>query len=95
MGHNMKTLFYIEITDTFGGDANYSWVTRHAIYAKSERGAIWKLSRNSGMNWHCVSDYGDSGKRYDSKSGATCAFVEWFDTERFSDYRFSTDERAS
>lgn len=90
----MKTLFYIEITDTFGGEANYSWVTRHAIYAKSERGAIWKLSRNSGMNWHCVSDYGDM-KRYDSKSGATCAFVEWFDADRHSDYRFETDERAA
>lgn len=93
MGHNMKTLFYIEITDTFGGDANYSWVTRHAIYAKSERGAMCKIARNSGLNWR--KNYGGEVTRYDSKSGATCAFVEWFDTERFSDYRFSTDERAT
>jgi len=28
-----KTLYFIEITDTFGGEANYSWVTRHVIKA--------------------------------------------------------------
>ena len=48
----MKNLYHVEITDTFGGEANYSWVTRHVIRAKSPRGAINALSRRSGMNWH-------------------------------------------
>ena len=71
-------LYYIEVTDTFGGEANYSWVTRHIIKAKSMRGAVQRFSRMSGMSWHCVYDLGDS-KRYDSKSGATCYFIEEID----------------
>lgn len=49
--------YFIEITDTFSGEANYSWVTRHK-----------------------VNDYGDT-TRYNSKSGATCAFVEPWEDE--------------
>ena len=85
----MKNLYHVEITDTFGGEANYSWVTRHVIRAKSPRGAINALSRRSGMNWHGVG-YG----RYDSKSGATCAFVTNYDADYHADQRFDTDDRA-
>lgn len=84
-----KTLFFIEITDTFGGEANYSWVTRHVIKAQSQRGAINALSRRSGMNWHGV-----GCDRYDSASGATCAFIWEYDAERHADLRFDTDDRA-
>ena len=73
-----KQFFYAEITDTFGGEANYSWVTRHKISASTMRGAVNKLSRESGMNWRCVGDYGDK-RRYDSQSGATCFFIEAWD----------------
>lgn len=84
----MKTLFFIEITDTFGGEANYSWVTRHVIRAKSERGAICALSRRSGINWRF------DGNRYNSKSGATCAFIDIYDIEQHGAYRFETDDRG-
>lgn len=67
--------YKIEITDTYSGEANYSWVTRHEITAKSVLGAVQKLSRLSGLKWHKTDDYGDV-VRFDSKSGATCAFVE-------------------
>ena len=82
----MKTLFFIEITDTFGGEANYSWVTRHVIRAKSERGAICALSRRSGINWRF------DGNRYNSKSGAACAFIDIYDIEQHGAYRFETDD---
>ena len=72
--------FKIEITDTFGGEANYSWVTRHDIVAKSMRGAIQKLARLTGMHWHKVDDYSDL-RRYDSRSGAVCAFIEYSEGE--------------
>ena len=69
--------YFIEVTDTFGGEANYSWVTRHKVRASTPRGAMVRLGRAAGMAWHIVGDYGDM-VRYDSKSGATCAFVqEW------------------
>ena len=75
------THFFIEITDTFGGEANYSWVTRHKVRASSMRGAMSRLARASGMHWRKVGDYGDQA-RYDSLTGATCAFVSvWDDAE--------------
>lgn len=87
----MKTLFFVEITDTFGGEANYSWVTRHVIKAKSERGCANALSRRSGLNWHSV-----GCARYDSKSGATCAFIREYDHETDNDVlRFETDDRGT
>jgi hypothetical protein len=62
--------FKVEITDVYGGEANYSWVTRHTIQAKSIRGALQKLSRMSGLNWRH-----HSFDRWNSLSGATCAFI--------------------
>ena len=79
----------IEITDTFGGEANYSWVTRHVLKAASLHGALCKLSRASWLNWHGV-----GGGRWDSESGETCAFVELYDEECHAEYRFDMDERA-
>ena len=75
--------YFVEITDTYGGEANYSWVTRHKVRASSPRGAMVRIGRAAGMAWHIVADYGDM-VRYDSKSGATCAFVEKWDEETHS-----------
>lgn len=74
----MKYTFDIEMTDTFGGEANYSWVTRKTVMASSYRGAVWIMSRSTGLEWHKTADYGDM-VRYDSKSGATCMFIEQSD----------------
>ena len=76
----MTTRIYsVEITDTFGGEANYSWVTRHKVRASSPRGAMTRVNRDSGLGFRRTADYGEC-LRYDSRSGATCAFVaEWDD----------------
>ena len=84
----MKNLYFVEVTDVFGGDANYGWVTRHIIRAKSERGAINALSRRSGLNWR------NDGFRYLSKSGATCCFIDWYDHECHAGYNLDTDDRT-
>lgn len=84
----MKNLYFVEITDMYCGEANYSWVTRHVIRAKSERGAISALSRRSGINWR-----NDWGGRYLSKSGATCAFVQDYEADYHENYRFDSDDR--
>lgn len=71
--------YFVEITDTFGGEANYSWVKRLKVKANTMRGAVNKVSRDSGVAWRCAGDYGDM-MRYDSKSGATCFFIQdWQD----------------
>lgn len=76
-----KRAFFVEITDTYGGEANYSWVTRHKVFASTVRGAMVRLGRESGLSFRKVSDFGDV-VRYDSESGATCAFVSaWSDDE--------------
>ena len=89
----MSNFYHIEVTDTFGGGANYSWVTRHCIKANTMLGAIKRFSRLSGMNWRCVGNYGDSS-RYDSKSGATCLFIKTWDNEAHANTRLDTDDKA-
>lgn len=80
-----QNMYFVEITDTYGGEANYSWVTRHCVTASTMRGAMRKVSRDSGLSWHCVDEYGDI-VRYDSKSGATCAFIADWDNDMHSKY---------
>ena len=77
--------FIITLTDVYGGEANFSWVTRHRVIARSERGAISKIARRSGLNFR------NDGTKYLSRSGATCAFVDHADDFN-QDYRFATDE---
>ncbi len=43
--------YYFEMTDTFGGELNYCWIHRFKIEAKSPRGAIQKLSRETGFKF--------------------------------------------
>lgn len=75
-----QSFFFVEITDTFGGEVNYSWVTRYKVKASSFRGAISKVSRDSGLSFRKVTDYCDE-TRYDSKSSCICAFVSEWDDE--------------
>ena len=70
--------FTIEITDTFGGEANYCWVARYLVAANCKRGAINKLARSQGGGWRQSYDYGD-GARYDLQGECVCCFVDWFD----------------
>ena len=77
----MPTRYYFaEITDTFGGDANYSWVTRHKVRASSERGALIRVNRDSGLGFRSV-----GCDRYDSRSGATCCFIVPWDDDAHGD----------
>ena len=70
--------FYVEMTDTFGGEANYSWVNRFIVNANTFLGAIRKVTRETGYPAKCVMDCGDS-KRYDVPGAAICYFVEYAD----------------
>jgi hypothetical protein len=49
-----------EVTDTFGGQANYSWVNRGTVKATTERGAIRAAKRAAGLyGRHRTTEYGD------------------------------------
>lgn len=69
----MRT-YNVEVTDTFGGEANYSWVRRYTYKANSERGAILKFAREHGAGWSFAYDCGDSA-RYDLAGACVCCFV--------------------
>jgi hypothetical protein len=77
----MTKHYFVEVTDTFGGEANYSWVTRHKIKASSSRGALIKLNRDSGLGFRSA-----GCDRYDSHSGATCAFINEWDADTHNNY---------
>ena len=73
--------YQIEVTDTFGGDANYCWVRRYTFKAKSIRGSIQKLAKEEGKGR--IKDY-ESGwdhARYNLKGACICCFVDWIEEE--------------
>ena len=80
--------YYVEIADTFAGEANYSWVTRFRVNASNENDAIVKISDESGRKWIKQWDDG-TVSRYDSESGSTCLFIEEYDYDVHGHYRVS------
>lgn len=76
----MQSLFFVEITDTYGEDANYSWVKRYKVSASSELGAIRKVSAETGLNFRKEWDTGDL-VRYDAKHCAVCAFLSPYEDQ--------------
>ena len=73
----MKNRYIVEMTDTYGGEANYSWVNRFLVSASSERGAIGKVTRRTGYRARSV-----GCGRYDVPRCAICCFVEWVDADQ-------------
>jgi len=75
----MKEIFYVEVTDTYGGEANYCWVKRFKVSASTARGAMRKVERHMPFvggvkkEW----DWGD-GQRWTWRRAAVCAFVEYY-----------------
>lgn len=72
--------FLVEVTDTFAGDANYCWVRRYLVRARSERGAMIRVGRVSGYRFR--SSY---ASRWDALGACVCAFVEWQDDNDAAD----------
>lgn len=81
--------FFIEMTDTFAGEANYCWVHRFKVTAKNERGALIKLARETGMRFRKSWDSGDTA-RYNARGACVCVFVSWFDADQYAKYSLKT-----
>jgi hypothetical protein len=69
-------LWNIEVTDTFAGEANYCWVRRYKVRAKSFRGAANALARQYGGGWRKAYDTGDQA-RYNLQGACVCAFIDY------------------
>lgn len=73
----MKNRYFVEMTDTFGGEANYCWVNRFIVSANTPRGAMRRVCTRTGDSVRCTMS-GDP-ERWDSIRGCVCYFVEWVD----------------
>jgi hypothetical protein len=69
-------VFYFEMTDTYGGELNYCWLKRFKITAKNLKGALIKLSRETGFNFR------NNGLYYKAKTACIGAYeLEFFEPE--------------
>jgi hypothetical protein len=80
----MKNQYFIEMTDTFGGEANYCWVHRFIVSASSPRGAMRRVCTGTGDSVRSV-----GGDRWDSRLGCICYFVEWIDDARMDELKIN------
>ena len=57
---------YVEVTDTFGGEANYCWVRRYTVEGATERAIVRKAKALEGwQGWACrKDDFGDTVALY-------------------------------
>lgn len=81
----MKHQFFVEMTDTFSGEANYSWVNRFLVKASTMRGAIRKVTHATGYPAKMDYSTGDLA-RYNVPGCALCYFVSWADGEELKHY---------
>ena len=78
----MKNHYFVEMTDTFGGEANYCWVNRFIVSASSERGAMRKVAKKTGF---AVRNVGCD--RWDAVGACVCYFVEGIDAADIQIYQ--------
>ena len=75
-----KIEYLITVTDTFGDEANFSWVNKYTTKAKNFRGAMLKLARYTGRKGAiCNYTYGQDEVRYDYRNVAICVFIKAVD----------------
>tara|TARA_B100000768_G_scaffold168165_1_gene172828 strand:+ start:817 stop:1086 length:270 start_codon:yes stop_codon:yes gene_type:complete len=70
--------YYLELTDLYCGELNYSFIKRYTTKAKSIQGAISKLSKITGLNFRA--DFKASYEAvYHSTTKLTGAYVEEYE----------------
>ena len=77
-------MYYIEMTDTFNGEANYSWCHRFLVNARTPLGAIRKVTKETGYPARKEYDTGDL-IRYKVPNACMCYFVSWQGDQRDDD----------
>lgn len=70
--------YYFEMTDLFGGELNYCWLHRFTVKANSLKGALIKISRETGYNFR------DKGIYY--KASKACVGLYELDYEISTDW---------
>lgn len=86
MKAKQKNVYFVEVTDLFCGEFNYSWVRRFNVKSVSPLGAARKVAKEMGLNIRKEYECGDE-VCYHSHSNLTGMMVESVDSddERLSD----------
>ncbi len=67
--------YFVEMTDTFGGEANYSWCNRFLVKANTARGAISKVTRETGIPGRYEYGHEIDSIRYNCPKYNICYFL--------------------
>jgi len=71
--------YLVTITDTFGGELNYSWAEHYLVTAKNIRAAVTKVSKYAGRKTRKIWDTNDECGVY-QVIGAPIAYdIEYID----------------
>jgi hypothetical protein len=78
-------MYHIEVTDTFGGEANYCWVRRSTTNATTRRGIVRAIKAEMGLTGERVTirDYDDGYIVTPTGRNAPCiiGFADWRDDD--------------
>jgi hypothetical protein len=80
-----KYNYFVEMTDTYGGEANYGWVHRFLVSAKSFQGAISKVTKETGYHARKRMDCGEMAE-YRVPGACIVYFVTWATGEEHRQY---------
>ena len=78
-------MYFVEMTDTFGGEANYAWVNRFLVKATTFQGAIRKVTHETGYRARKQADYGDMAE-YRVPGACIVYFVSWATGDEATQY---------
>lgn len=75
--NNKRMPYAYEMTDTYGGEANYCWVKRGIVKARSWRGAVYAAKRAVGWLPRCPRVTMRCGDmvRIDARGAPICMFI--------------------
>lgn len=80
-----RETYYIEVTDTFGGELNYCWIRRYAVRATTERGAMRIVGKHEGFTLR------NDGAVWRFKNACIAAYVlddaSWMDDDQRAAYK--------
>lgn len=76
-----QSIFFVEVTDMYDGEANYSWVKRFKVHASTHRGAIRKVQNEMDLgSARSLGTFGDS-TYYKFVNVEICAFVDGYEDQ--------------
>lgn len=82
--------YYVEMTDTFGGELNYSWVKRFFVRAQTLKSCMRKVAMETGYNARMQWRMGDDEAMYKVTGaciGYSVRYLSESDSEEVSTYK--------